>query len=72
MHYHTLSIPDCSPLVPDNAPVLSACVQGSKMIGWVQEITGWTPIAYAWLLTTAVGTTIYFFPIERLLDSLAE
>ena len=66
MQYHTLSIRDCSPLV------LSACVQGSKMISWVQEITGWTPIAYAWLLTTAVGTTIYFFPIARLLDSLAE
>jgi hypothetical protein len=42
------------------------------MISWVQEIAGWAPIAYAGLVTTAVGTTIYFFPIARLLDSLAE
>jgi hypothetical protein len=42
------------------------------MISLVQEIAGWAPIAYAWLVTTAVGTTIYFFPIARLLDSLAE
>ena len=74
MQYYTPSIPpiECSPLVPDNTPVLSACVQGSKKISWVQEIAGWAPIAYAWLVTTAVGTTIYFFPIARLLDSLGE
>jgi hypothetical protein len=74
MQYHTPSNPpiECSPLVADNTPVLSACVQGSKMISWVQEIAGWAPIANAWLVTAAVGTAIYFFPIARLLDSLAE
>jgi len=42
------------------------------MISWVQEIAGWAPIANAWLVTAAVGTAIYFFPIARLLDSLAD
>jgi hypothetical protein len=44
----------------------------SKMINWVQEIAAWAPITFAWLVTAAVGTTIYFFPIARMLDSLAE
>jgi hypothetical protein len=42
------------------------------MINCVQEIDGWAPIAFAWLVMAAVGTTIYFFPIARMLDSLAE
>jgi hypothetical protein len=44
----------------------------SKMINWLQEMAGWAPITFAWLVTASVGTTIYFFPIARMLDSLAE
>ena len=42
------------------------------MTSLVQEITGRAQIAFAWLVTVAIGTAIYFFPIARLLDSLAE
>jgi hypothetical protein len=32
----------------------------------------WAPLAVAWLVTFAIGMTVYFLPIARLLDSLAE
>jgi hypothetical protein len=47
------------------------CVQGTTMINWVQEIAGWAPIAFAWLVTAAIGTAIHFFPMARPLDGLA-
>ena len=46
-------------------------VQGAKMINWAQEIAGWAPIAIAWLVAAAFGTAIHFFPMARLIDSLA-
>jgi hypothetical protein len=47
------------------------CLQGATMINGVQEIAGWAPIAFAWLVTAAIGTAIHFFPMARLLDSLS-
>jgi hypothetical protein len=47
------------------------CVQGARMITWVQEIAGWAPIVVAWLMTAAISTAIHFLPIARLLDNLA-
>ena len=73
MRYHTPSTPHRMLAASSGQHAGPKCMRtGSKMISWVQEIAGWAPIAYAWLVTAAVGTTIYFFPIARLLDSLAD
>jgi hypothetical protein len=36
----------------------------------IEEIAGWAPIAFAWLITATIGTTIHFLPMVHLLDSL--
>jgi hypothetical protein len=36
------------------------------------QSSGWAALAVAWLVTFAIGMAIYFLPIARLLDSLAE
>jgi hypothetical protein len=38
---------------------------------WEQR-HGWAALAFAWLLTFAIGMAVYFLPIARLLDSLAD
>jgi hypothetical protein len=41
-------------------------------MSWVQIAQAWALIALAWVMTAAIGIAIYFLPIARLLDSLAE
>ena len=44
---------------------------GGMMI-WLYEIAGRSQLALVWLAAVAIGAVIYFFPIARLLESLAE
>jgi hypothetical protein len=41
------------------------------MLSWFTKLPDWR-VAFAWLVTVATATAIYFLPIARLLDSLAE
>jgi len=43
----------------------------AQMYEWEQR-HGWAALAYAWLLTFAIGMAVYFLPVARLFDSLAE
>jgi hypothetical protein len=42
------------------------------VISVVQLAQAWALIVLAWVMTAAIGAAIYFFPIARLLESLAE
>jgi hypothetical protein len=42
------------------------------MMSWLNEIAGRSRLAIIWLAVVAIGAVIYFFPIARLLESLAE
>jgi hypothetical protein len=42
------------------------------MMSWLYEIAGRSQLALMWLVAVAIGAVIYFFPIARLLESLAE
>ena len=37
-----------------------------------REFAGQAPIALVWLMTVAIAGAIYFLPVSRLLDGLAE
>ena len=54
-------------------PDLSRRTQGvgALMYGWGQSFS-WAALTVAWLLTFAIGIAVYFLPVARLLDSLAE
>jgi hypothetical protein len=41
------------------------------MLSWFAKLPDWR-VAFAWLITVATATAIYFLPMARLLDSLAE
>jgi hypothetical protein len=41
------------------------------MLSWFAKLPDWR-LAFAWVVTIAIATAIYFLPIARLLDSLAE
>ena len=41
------------------------------MPSWFAKLPGWQ-VAFAWVVTIAIATAIYFLPIARLLDSLVE
>ncbi len=43
-----------------------------EMMRWLQNIADRAQLALVWLVAVAIGSVIYFFPIARLLDSLAE
>jgi len=43
-----------------------------EMMSWLQNIADRAQLALVWLVAVAIGSVIYFFPIARLLDSLAE
>jgi hypothetical protein len=42
------------------------------MMSWLYEIAGRSQSAFMWLAAVAIGAVIYFFPIARLFESLAE
>jgi hypothetical protein len=42
------------------------------MLNRLREIANRAQIAFVWLVAVAIGAMVYFFPIARLLDSLAE
>jgi hypothetical protein len=42
------------------------------MTSWFAKLPGGWRVAFAWVITIAVATAIYFLPVARLLDSLAE
>jgi hypothetical protein len=42
------------------------------MIDWLRDIAGRAQIAFVRPAAVAIGTAVYFFPLARLLDSLAE
>jgi hypothetical protein len=43
----------------------------SKNDRLAKDIAGRAQIAFVWLQAVAIGTVVYFFPLARLLDSLA-
>jgi hypothetical protein len=41
------------------------------MTSWFAKLPDWR-VGFAWLVTIAIAAGIYFLPIARLLDNLAE
>ena len=41
-------------------------------MNWLQQIAGRSQLAVMWLAGVAIGAVIYFLPLARVLQSLAE
>jgi len=53
------------------AGLLQCRVVRGGMLSWFAKLPDWR-VAFAWVVTIAIATAIYFLPIARLFDSLAE
>jgi hypothetical protein len=43
-----------------------------QMMRWLEEVADQAPLALIWLAAAAIGFLVYFVPVARLLDSLAD